>query len=463
MSDSNIFVETKEKLNKVGCGFCLAKWTQVTMHLHNGMTHSCHHPSPHKIPMIELETNPTALHNTNYKKNVRREMLTNKKPQECGYCWNIENNSKSYSDRVFKSAEEWSSKNFDEIKSLKWDANYNPKYVEVSFSNTCNFKCSYCGPTFSSKWVEEIEKHGGYPTTNNFNNLDWLKNTDQVPYKHSEHNPYVEAFWKWWPELYNDLDTFRITGGEPLLSKDTWAVLEHIATTDNPNRNLNLSINSNLGVPKNLIERFINLSEKIINEGRVKTLIVFTSCDTYGEQAEYARHGMNFGEFIENIELILSRLPKVTVNIMCAFNVFSPFGYEKLIDKVFELKQKYHNKERYWISAVQLDTSYIRYPQHLTVKVLEKEHKELILKAAKKSYYYAMREFTHEHYGFSDTEVQKIKRLYDYSIGFDYSVDEQQNKIDFVKFVDEHDKRRGTNFIETFPELEKMYNNVKNR
>ena len=463
MSDSNIFVETKEKLNKVGCGFCLAKWTQVTMHLHNGMTHSCHHPSPHKIPMIELETNPTALHNTNYKKNVRREMLTNKKPQECGYCWNIENNSKSYSDRVFKSAEEWSSKNFDEIKSLKWDANYNPKYVEVSFSNTCNFKCSYCGPTFSSKWVEEIEKHGGYPTTNNFNNLDWLKNTDQVPYKHSEHNPYVEAFWKWWPELYNDLDTFRITGGEPLLSKDTWAVLEHIATTDNPNRNLNLSINSNLGVPKNLIERFINLSEKIINEGRVKTLIVFTSCDTYGEQAEYARHGMNFGEFIENIELILSRLPKVTVNIMCAFNVFSPFGYEKLIDKVFELKQKYHNKERYWISAVQLDTSYIRYPQHLTVKVLEKEHKELILKAAKKSYYYAMREFTHEHYGFSDTEVQKIKRLYDYSVGFDYSVDEQQNKIDFVKFVDEHDKRRGTNFIETFPELEKMYNNVKNR
>ena len=99
MSDSNIFVETKEKLNSVGCGFCLAKWTQVTMHLHNGMTHSCHHPSPHKVPMIELETNPTALHNTNYKKNVRREMLTNKKPQECGYCWNIENNSKSYSDR----------------------------------------------------------------------------------------------------------------------------------------------------------------------------------------------------------------------------------------------------------------------------------------------------------------------------------------------------------------------------
>ena len=463
MATGHIFKDTKEKLDKVGCGFCLAKWTQVTMHLHNGMTHSCHHPSPHKIPLSELETNPTALHNTNYKKNVRKEMLENRKPQECNYCWNIENNSTSYSDRVFKSAEDWSSKHFDEISGLHWKQDYNPRYVEVSFSNTCNFKCSYCGPTFSSKWVEEIEKYGGYPTTNNFNNLDWLKATDQVPYKHSEDNPYLESFWKWWPDLYKDLDTFRITGGEPLLSKDTWAVLDYILETDNPNRNLNISINSNLGVPRNLIERFVEKAKRIIDEGRVKTLIVFTSCDAYGSHAEYARNGLVFDEFVSNMEYILENLPKVTINIMSAFNVFSPFTYDKLIDTVFELKKKYYNKERYWISAVQLDTSYIRHPQHLTVKVLEREHKDLILKCAKKAYYYAMREFTHDHYGFSDTEIQKIKRLYDYAIGFDFSINETQNRIDFVNFVDEHDKRRGTDFLGTFPQLEKLYNNVKNR
>ena len=38
--------------------------------------------------------------------------------------------------------------------------------------------------------------------------------------KQTEHNPYVEAFWRWWPDLYRDLHTFRITGGEPLLSKN---------------------------------------------------------------------------------------------------------------------------------------------------------------------------------------------------------------------------------------------------
>ena len=45
----------KKLLNRTGPGFCLAKWTQVTMHLGVGLTHSCHHPSPHKIPEEEIK------------------------------------------------------------------------------------------------------------------------------------------------------------------------------------------------------------------------------------------------------------------------------------------------------------------------------------------------------------------------------------------------------------------------
>ena len=52
------YQETKNKLDKTGCGMCLAKWTQVTIHLQNGHTHSCHHPATHKIPLTELKDNP---------------------------------------------------------------------------------------------------------------------------------------------------------------------------------------------------------------------------------------------------------------------------------------------------------------------------------------------------------------------------------------------------------------------
>ena len=105
--DSKKFDKTKQVLDSVGCGFCLAKWTQVTMHLQTGLNHSCHHPAVHKIPLEEIKANPKALHNTKFKKTKRREMLQGKRPSECDYCWNIEDNSTSYSDRIYKSAEPW--------------------------------------------------------------------------------------------------------------------------------------------------------------------------------------------------------------------------------------------------------------------------------------------------------------------------------------------------------------------
>ena len=58
--------------------------------------------------------------------------------------------------------------------------------------------------------------------------------------------------------------------------------------------------------------------------------------------------------------------------------------------------------------------------------------------------------------------TQKIKRIYDWSKS---NMDEEELmnlRKDFVIFVDEHDKRRGTNFVKTFPELEELYYKIKN-
>jgi len=448
--------EVKSKLNGVGCGFCLAKWTQVTMHLGTGMTHSCHHPSPHKVPIRELLRDPSALHNTRFKKQKRKEMLEGKRPSECDYCWNVEDNSDSYSDRVFKSSEPWSINEFKKITSSDWDTNFNPRYVEVSFGNTCNFACSYCGPQYSSKWVEEIEKYGGYPTEYKFNSIDDIKARGEMPYKQADFNPYIEAFWKWWPDLFRDLHTFRITGGEPLLVKDTFKVLEYIQKNYKENSNISLAINSNLGVPDKLIDKFITIAEDLCTNNKVRELIIFTSVEGTNKQAEYSRFGLEYTKFWDNIDKILTKLPKVTVNIMATFNAFSPFTYGDLVDRVFECKKKHANGLRYWTSAIQLDTAYLRWPRHLSVKILEPEHKELILGAATKALYYGIKEFTKDNYGFSNVEIQKMKRLYDYAISED-DFDVKKYRKDFVRFVDEYDKRRGTDFITTFPQLNKLY------
>ena len=63
-----LYEEVKNTLDNVGKGMCLAKWTQVTAHLHTGHNHSCHHPNTHKISEAEIARNPSAIHNTLFKK-----------------------------------------------------------------------------------------------------------------------------------------------------------------------------------------------------------------------------------------------------------------------------------------------------------------------------------------------------------------------------------------------------------
>lgn len=454
MSD---FKETKDKLDAVGCGFCLAKWTQVTIHLLNGTTHSCHHPIPHKIPLEEIERNPTALHNTMFKKQKRREMLMGKQPEECNYCWNVEKSSNSFSDRVFKSAEPWSIDQFETIKDLDWRENYNPRYLEISFGNTCNLKCAYCSPPYSSKWVEEIKKFGPYVDNYQFNSLEFVDNRVDTTYKLTDYNPYTEAFWKWWPDLYKDLHTFRITGGEPLLMNDTFKVLEYIQENWKDNPNLSLAINTNLSVPRPLIDKLIRIAKDLTENNKVRELIIFTSVEASKEHAEYVRFGLDYDQLWVNIHDILEQLPKVVVNIMATFNALSVFSYGELLDKVFEFKTKFHNKERYWGEALLLDTSYLRYPAFLSVNVLEREHKKHILEAAKKALYYGR---IGDEPGFSDLQIQKIKRTYDYSIKDDDEIHLYTRK-QFVKYVTEYDRRRGTDFKKTFPQLSQFYDKYK--
>ena len=71
-----------EALDKVSPSFCLAKWFNVSIHIPTGRTHSCYHPPVHRIPMEELEADPSALHNTKHKKKQREMMLKGERPKE---------------------------------------------------------------------------------------------------------------------------------------------------------------------------------------------------------------------------------------------------------------------------------------------------------------------------------------------------------------------------------------------
>jgi len=457
-------INTKNQLDQVSPSFCVAKWKQVTMHLQNGMNHSCHHPKTHIVPISEIKSNPTALHNSEYKKQQRKLMLEGKRPEECDYCWRVEDsNTRSeddsqsvYSDRIFKSADQWALPFIEDIKNKPWDDNVDPSYVEVSFSNVCNFKCSYCAPHISSQWMEEIERYGAYPTSTNFNNIEWLKLQKMMPIPNREENPYVDAFWNWWPTMYKNLKQFRITGGEPLLSKNTFQVLDYIIA--NPNPNLQVSINTNMNPPDELFDKFLEKVKIIINEKKLKKFKLFTSAEAHGKQSEYIRFGMNYDKWLSNIHKVYSEIPSIEFTIMSTYNLLSLTSYTKFLDDIVDIKRTYasHEDTR---NPMLLDIPYLRYPEHQAVFLLEPEMLPMIYDQVTHMY----RNLEYKNWygtanrGFFEHEADKLKRIYNIAKENIFNEWTNINRSNFVKFVDEHDRRRGTNFLETFPEFEQAY------
>lgn len=439
------FQQMKDLLDNTGCGFCLAKWTQVTTHLGSGITHSCHHVGAHKIPLDELKDNPSALHNTLEKKERRKEMLQGKRPEECDYCWRIEDNTNAYSDRIQKSLEPWSNIDHDRIIASTGDENINPRYMEVSFSNVCNFKCAYCGPPFSSKWTEEIKSQGPYKL--HMTHYNGIKEHEiQIPNR--EHNPYVEAFWEWWPDLVKDLHTFRITGGEPLLSKDTWRVLEYLE--ENPQPQLTLSINTNSCVEEKIYQKFVKQLNRLTNNNCVKRIDIHTSAESTGIQAEYSRDGMDWQLFTTNLNYLLTNAKRVKLSFMSAFNIFSLPTFGSYMYYLKKLKNTYGSQ------VVTCDFAFVRHPHFLDIKIATKD---MVLKYLK-----PVVEFVKESEEFSVWEKQRLERIYaDCESRFEK---EHKNvrrfRYQFYQFIEQYDKRRDKDFLKTFPQYKTFLRMCKN-
>jgi organic radical activating enzyme len=446
--------EVKLKLDNIGCGFCLAKWTQVTIHLGSGINHSCHHVKAHKIPLEDLKKNPNVLHNTGFKKNTRKRMLNNERPEECDYCWRIEDNTGRFSDRVYKSADHFSWEDFDTISKSTGDEDFYPRYVEVSFSNVCNFKCAYCGPSFSSKWVDEINKHGPYDIkTWSYNMI----NPNEKQILEREENPYIEAFWKWFPEAVKHMKVFRITGGEPLLSKHTDKVIQYLL--NNPQPQLDFAINSNGCPPKDLWKKFTQSIKQLEENNCVKQFTLFTSAESAGKQAEYSRYGMNWYTFKDNIEYF-ARNTNSRISFMSAFNVLSLPTFKDFLIWVLHLKTSYYDQER-TNHRILIDIPYVRNPGFLDVKVATKQLVEDYLKPAVN-----FMEANNHPEGFRDIETDKLRRIVaDVLFRFtkeDFINEQKEAQRMFRDFISQYDKRRELNFVEIFPEFKKFMDETKN-
>jgi len=430
--------------SQLGPALCLAKWKQVSLHLPTGLNNSCYHPPLHSIDPAAIAINPSALHNTAHKKSQRKIMLQQQRPSECSYCWNMEDLGK-LSDRHYRSGEPWAAVDFEQIKNSTGDEDVVPSYVEVNFNHACNLRCSYCSPQFSSSWADEVSRLGAYPTLVPHNAPEHFAGSRR-PIPARDHNPYVEAFWAWWPTLYPELKHFRMTGGEPLMDRNTYRVFDYVLA--HPKSDLHLAVTSNFSVEPELSTKYFDHVRRLCNTD-IEHFMQYVSLDSgIKPQAEYIRHGLDFERLQNNVETYLRDIPyRNSLTFIVTMNNLSVTGFLPLMKWILELRKRHSQTyQRVWF-----DTPVLRQPAWQSLQTLPESYAAKLEQA--RDFMLANLETESDPFhGFKDYEVQRLER----DIAWMRSASNTSSPdhlADFYRFFSEHDRRRGTNFEATFPEM----------
>ena len=175
------------------------------------------------VPCCEAQETPlnnpseSALeswNNDNYKE-LRRALANDERPERCEVCWHNED-SGIVSNRIQWEKDNWDT--FADKISVNDDYSVNnpPYWVELKVSNFCNLKCIMCSTHSSYKRVADLDIISKYTKDGYETRL--LRPTD------------LFASLNEWPELWDHVHTLQFTGGEPIINKEHYDLLEGIPT-----------------------------------------------------------------------------------------------------------------------------------------------------------------------------------------------------------------------------------------
>jgi hypothetical protein len=270
---------------------CQLKWTWSTVFLTTGTTASCHRTNQHRF-----DTEVFDFHNTPEKIDDRKAMLQGQWPKKgCEYCRDIED-SNGQSDRI-------TNLDMDGIHAppeLDQDVNavsVTPRILEVYFDNTCNLKCLYCGPYFSSLWDAENKAHGTFSKNGLTISDSFSKSIDIETNK--------EKLFQWLKTNRHHLTNFNILGGEPLYQKEFDQCLELFDKFPSPS--LNLQIFTNLKTSESRLHQMIDSVKNLVSQKKIQQFTVTASLDCWGEQQEYVRYPLKLDSWQKNFEILLEQ------------------------------------------------------------------------------------------------------------------------------------------------------------
>lgn len=305
--------DTQANLLMTSKTFCMMPW----VHMHafpDGRAYPCC-LADYWHPVGDLRKNTMAeVWNQEPYRNLRKNMVSETKSKECTKCYEQETNG-------FFSMRNDANRNYghhvEEISQTQEDGThpeFKIRYWDVRFSNLCNFRCRSCGPIFSSNWFQDhVKMYGKKPDVlgRDMAVIEYTTgNEDTMIAQMMPHVPHLE-------QVY-------FAGGEPLIMKEHYLLLEKLIET---------------GKTDVRIQYNTNFSELAFKDKHVfeywkhfKNVSVGASLDASGARGELIRKGTDWAQAVDNRKRMMAEVPHVDFYIsatISAMNVLHVLDFHR--------------------------------------------------------------------------------------------------------------------------------------
>ena len=276
-------------------------------------------------------------------RDLRVALASGEKVKACWKCWQAEETNgvslrqslnSRFADRLPQSASD---------AALTPD---HPVYLDIRFSNLCNFRCRTCHHGASSRWFSDAKALG--QTAGRKALLSAFDPTQDAPTQFEEIGEKVT-------DLY-------FAGGEPLMEKQHFDLLRRLISQKRTD--IRLYYNTNLSTLDFEGSDILQLWQSF------RYLHVEASIDAIGAAGAYIRRGFDWDIFSANLDRLRKECPQVNVNIGVTVSVFNLLKLTELHRKL--VKESGVSPESFNFHAVQS-------PRYYDIATLPKDIKERAL------------------------------------------------------------------------------------
>jgi len=365
-----------------------------------------------KYPIGHISTDTLdQIVNSEAMNRIRKQMLSGQRPDSCSTCWDKE-------DAKLPSLRLKNNQRFARYLNLpmhtKADGSveeFKLRYLDFRASNVCNLKCRMCGGKFSSKIAsEERDLYGDSA----FIDLKLSKNEISNTIDYIEKN-------------IDYLETIYFAGGEPLIMREHYAILDILIA--HKKTNIEILYNTNLTQLSYKNHQVIDYWKQFTN------VTVGASIDLIGAQANYVRSGTDYDKLEKNYDLIKNHVKKF--NISSVVHLFNVFNLPKL---------QYHWIVNKNLNPVNITFHTLIYPNNMSLQVLPGIYKDQA-----SSYI--------EQHIHKLNDMDNTRHLIDSWVSvLQYMNAEDKSHLlsEFFRLNDDKDRFRKEKFEEVFPEYQNL-------